>query len=1075
MMKKFTMMMTLLYLLSSPLTLAAEMPLSLTATDGTGLELQRLEARVVLDGLLAFTELELVFYNSENRRREGHFQIVLPDQATISRFAMKIGEELQEGEVVEKQLARRAYEDFLHRRQDPALLEMDQGNRFNARIFPIEPKAEKLLLLSYSQRLLDDYVLPLNGLPTLKDLSIKVFYDNATFQPKTTQLGQLAATVSKREVLTVEKRDYRPTDDFRMPYQPRQTNQLAMQHEQLIATKVIPFTETDTNDTTAATRSIDNLIVLLDTSASQSPFFSETLQRLETLLPQLRAKTVHFYTFDQEVIAVGTATTVAEQRQRIQSLRSYPILGASRLDTLVSTLSPLIKVPTARLLLISDAVVTAGETSPAVLARQFKPLPWLTRLDVLLPSYHSDKTLALALVKAGQTAGMVTTLSLSETQLVSKLTSPVYTDIPITITGAKWFWPERVEMLQTKEPLIIFAELNPDQREIAIQIAGKHLMVTAQSANPILLKREWVKARLDKLLQLEDTASEADLKSAFHHEIINLSVQERVLSPYTSLLVLETEADYQRYQIDRRSLANILTVGIDGLTVIKRAGRGAVEPPPPPVIEERPLPMRKTETKNRPQPSNGEGTTGSALPSPAPTVAMRSRQTATEMGRADMKEKKEKANIEEPPVKIIAPESEVAEPKDTKVTETAPMETTTANVVAAPALQLAAPAEMLVNKPVDSTAETEADNQKESVADEAVPEALMASPQSNEAVAAPATAMDNDRAMAVERAAEVVQPMQAAEMRISETAPANESTVSPWTGRYAEFRTLLDRGDLKAAGKLVQTWRQTDLSEVMALIAWGEWAEKTGELTQAARAYGSLIDYFPARADIRRWAAERLLASHTATWLSIDSLKTAVTQRPDHPSGHYLLAMAYWDAGQVKAAIETLQAALQRQFDPRFAQITRILEETLALLLTTLSDRQQLGKIWSGQSFHWEKVSAPQLRFVMMWETDANDVDFHLYDGKQNHAFFSEPMLATGGNLYADITTGYGPECFTIPSPSAFPYKIQANYYSMGPMGYGMGIVHILRYQPKTGVQSEYRPFVVMQTGATVELGEIKQ
>jgi len=1061
MMKKFAVVMTLLYLLSSPLTLAAEMPLSLTATDGTGLELQRLEARVVLDGFLAFTELELVFYNPENRRREGHFQIVLPDNATISRFAMKIGEELQEGEVVEKQLARRAYEDFLHRRQDPALLEMDQGNRFNARIFPIEPKAEKLLLLSYSQRLLDDYVLPLNGLPTLKDLSIKVFYDNATFTPKTTQLGQLAATVSKREVLTVEKRDYRPTDDFRMPYQPRQTNQLAMQHEQLIATKVIPFTETDANDTTTATRSIDDLIVLLDTSASQSPFFSETLQRLETLLPQLQAKTVHFYTFDQEVIAVGTATTVAEQRQRIQSLRSYPILGASRLDTLVSTLSPLIKVPTARLLLISDAVVTAGETSPAVLARQFKQLPWLTRLDVLLPSYHSDKMLALALVKAGQTAGMVTALSLSETLLVSKLTSPVYTDIPITVTGAKWFWPEQVEMLQTKEPLIIFAELNPDQREIAIQIAGKHLTVTAQSANPILLKREWVKARLDKLLQLEDTASDADLKSAFHHEIINLSVQERVLSPYTSLLVLETEADYQRYQIDRRSLANILTVGIDGLTVIKRAGRGAVEPPPPPVIEERPLPMGKTETKNRPRPSNGEGSTGSALPSPASTTGMAGMRPQQNGAVMDREAKKEKANMEEVTDRLEeAPKVAAESDNDATVTASTTTETTTANVTPAPAMRLAAPAEMLVNKPVDSTVEAEADNQKESVADEAVPETPMARLPLNEAAAAPAPAMemDVDRAMIVERAVEIPK------------AP----DVSPWTGRYAEFRTLLDRGDLKAAGKLVQTWRQTDLSEVMALIAWGEWAEKTGDLTQAARAYGSLIDYFPARADIRRWAAERLLASHTAIWLSIDSLKTAVTQRPDHPSGHYLLAMAYWDAGQVKAAIETLQVALQRQFDPRFAQITRILEETLALLLTTLSDRQQLGQIWSGQSFHWEKVSQPQLRFVMMWETDANDVDFHLYDGKQNHAFFSEPMLATGGNLYADITTGYGPECFTIPSPSAFPYKIQANYYSMGPMGYGMGIVHILRYQPKTGVQSEYRPFVVMQTGATVELGEIK-
>ena len=194
---------------------------SLTASDGTGLKLHQFKAQIVLDGFLAFTELKMVFYNPENRRREGRFQIILPHNAAISRFAMKIGNRLQEGEVVEKQLARRTYEDFLHRRQDPALLEMDSGNRFNARIFPIEAKSEKVLILSYSQRLDDlesEYVLPLLGLPQLQQFAIKVFYDrNSSYN--TTQLGELTGTISKREVLTIDKRDYQPTVDFRMPYQ----------------------------------------------------------------------------------------------------------------------------------------------------------------------------------------------------------------------------------------------------------------------------------------------------------------------------------------------------------------------------------------------------------------------------------------------------------------------------------------------------------------------------------------------------------------------------------------------------------------------------------------------------------------------------------------------------------------------------------------------------------------------------------------------------------------------------------------------------------------------------------------
>jgi hypothetical protein len=44
----------------------------------------------------------------------------------------------------------------------------------------------------------------------------------------------------------------------------------------------------------------------------------------------------------------------------------------------------------------------------------------------------------------------------------------------------------------------------------------------------------------------------------------------------------------------------------------------------------------------------------------------------------------------------------------------------------------------------------------------------------------------------------------------------------------------------------------------------------------------------------------------------------------------------------------------------------------------------------------------------------------------------------------------------------------------MGPMGYGMGLLHVLNYTPKQGLKSEFRPFIVMQNDAFVELGEIK-
>src|SRR5687768_2892092 len=61
-------------------------PWTLTASDGSGLVLTRVEAKAVFQGPLAFTELHLYFHNPEDRVREGTFAIALPPRAAVSRF-----------------------------------------------------------------------------------------------------------------------------------------------------------------------------------------------------------------------------------------------------------------------------------------------------------------------------------------------------------------------------------------------------------------------------------------------------------------------------------------------------------------------------------------------------------------------------------------------------------------------------------------------------------------------------------------------------------------------------------------------------------------------------------------------------------------------------------------------------------------------------------------------------------------------------------------------------------------------------------------------------------------------------
>lgn len=114
------------------------------------------------------------------------------------------------------------------------------------------------------------------------------------------------------------------------------------------------------------------------------------------------------------------------------------------------------------------------------------------------------------------------------------------------------------------------------------------------------------------------------------------------------------------------------------------------------------------------------------------------------------------------------------------------------------------------------------------------------------------------------------------------------------------------------------------------------------------------------------------------------------------------------------------------------------------------------------------------LRFVLWWETDENDVDFHIHDGKQNHAFYSQRQLASGGRLYADVTTGFGSECFTIEGPpEAFAYTREPHYYSRGPMGFGMGSMRVVQHDGNGTILVQDRPFVIMVDGASVDLGKV--
>ncbi len=315
----------------------------------------------------------------------------------------------------------------------------------------------------------------------------------------------------------------------------------------------------------------------------------------------------------------------------------------------------------------------------------------------------------------------------------------------------------------------------------------------------------------------------------------------------------------------------------------------------------------------------------------------------------------------------------------------------------------------------------------------------------------------------------------------SRPAPTYEQPkkADPYDGRFAVVMTKIDAKDTAGALAEAWDWRRANPGNELAILALGEAAEASGDRALAARAYGSLIDLFPGRADIRRMAGERLESlGEVGLGLAVDTFAQAVEQRPDHPSSHRLYAFALVKAGRYEEAFAAAVAGSKGNYPSgRFRGVSRILQEDLRLIAAAWLAARPADAESIRATLAKEGVTPdtqPSLRFVLNWETDANDVDFHIYDGMGGHAYYSQKALSSGGDLYADVTTGYGPECFTVWGPAkAHPYVLQAHYYSRGPMGYGMGKLQVIQHDGKGGLRFDERPYLIMKDGAFVKLGTL--
>ncbi|MBS2017518.1 MAG: OmpA family protein [Deltaproteobacteria bacterium] len=1005
-------------------TIGRPAAIALTASDGSGLRLVGVDARAVLHGPIAFTELHLSFDNPDVATREGSFSIVLPETAAVSRFAMRIGEAWQEGEVVARDAARTAYEEVVHRKVDPALLTKDPGNVFRGRVFPILPRERKEIVVSWSEELAgrdQPYRLALRGLGSIENVVVQLLVPSA------------------KKAFVLNRRTWQPDRDF--VYQPPRDAPRAVRAGELAIVRPEENAADDERGTgQTAAPPFGPLAVLVQSSARTRRSYADTVARVVKVVERLEPSSMQIAAFDQEVAPATSFDEVARRRPR----------GA--LD-LRAALRWLASSNAKRVLFVSDGIATAGPADAGEIAVQAAGLhaAGIERVDVLTAGpVHDEETLH-------------------------------------AITHAPLAKPGAVVDLSSMEPGAIAAELRrstPRSRSLTY-LTNAPPDLPADSAPRFLVERAFAKHTIATLERKRNLPGLAETeRERLRKEIVELSVRQRVLTPFTSMLVLETDRDYERLGIPRGAAKNVLVVGSRGVELVPRGAIPFVPRPPstPPAgsaIDADPtrdsdndgIPDANDKCPDEPETYNGFQDDDGCPDTLRVIVESQSiiilqyvhfQKNGLTVSNESALVLDELARImkEYPRIDLVAIDGHTDGLG--READNVAISMARARAVLAELVKRGVDSRRLVprgqgsQRPIESNATEEGRAKNRRVefrilVKDGVPTGVDDLPKGYVPPPPPPVNVRSPFA----------------------SGPKKEPSGAPFDAPMLEIDQLLAHGDHEVALDKAEAWASSAPDDLLAAVAEGRALAALGRHAEAARAFGSLLD-LATKPEHRRAAAgflESIAKGHPpAMELALESYARVVRERPEQPSSHYLLAHGQARDGRLEDAIQTLLIALSHDFDrTRYPSAAEALKSELALFAAAAArgkapaDREAIvAKVKRHVS---ELPTKPSTTLGLTWETDESDLDLRLIDDK---------MLRK--TAVPDLRNGFGPETIELgPSDTwARAARVEVHQVVRGPTGFAIGKVGVTRHDGAGGLVFEDRPFVVVTNGASALLGELR-
>ena len=558
--------------------------------DKDELEMKGLQANVRIEGYRARVLLDCFYYNDRAKNLEGTFKIRLPDDASLFYFAFGesayhykpdeldltkkefqqqsellsvsyIPEEIttarkddwrnvKEARCAEKQKAAFAYTQTVKRRVDPALVEWAGAGVFNASVFPLTSRKMHRIVIGYDvdlrlteDKLRYDFALPEN----VKQSAVHV-------QVIRTPGLRIQSNLDEKPIVTPEIFQYSfqaPTQPVKIEIQREKSAVLQSPDQKYFATRVQPLKDM----TKAASASSQKAVFLLDTSLSSDPDkFNIWLKMMRRVLHQNREQIKEFAVLIFNVenywwkdsFAANSKENVAALMKDCQQLS---LLGATDLNAALQTLNQTSWISEAQNLdcfLLSDGATTWGERNLLLLQSEFKKLNGsrLIAYQSGLAGTAIGTLRPLAQATGGAVFSVVNESEVAKAAIAHR-TRPWHLD-SLELDGAEdvltagrvqWVYPgQTISIAGRGNPtgnIVFNLSQNGKTRKIRVQLGD-----TVQST---IAKRTFGQIAVGQLESLGGLEKQAAV--AFARAF-------RVPGQNCSLVMLETEADYKRFELN---------------------------------------------------------------------------------------------------------------------------------------------------------------------------------------------------------------------------------------------------------------------------------------------------------------------------------------------------------------------------------------------------------------------------------------------------------------------------------------------------------------------------------------------